>query len=65
MWDTCGAPPPCPLKPWVQDEAFALWQLEWGALYDEGTPSRQVAACRGGNAGGAVHMEGHVRLLVG
>ncbi len=25
-----------------KDEAFALWLSEWGALYEEGTPSRKL-----------------------
>lgn len=25
-----------------QDEAFALWTSEWGALYEEGSRSRQI-----------------------
>lgn len=26
----------------VQDEAFGLWTSEWGALYEEGSRSRQI-----------------------
>lgn len=39
-----------PTHPWhwaqpcarMQDEAFALWTSEWGALYEEGSHSRQI-----------------------
>ncbi len=26
----------------MQDEAFALWTSEWGALYEEGSHSRKI-----------------------
>lgn len=26
----------------LQDEAFELWTEEWGTVYEEGTPSRQL-----------------------
>ena len=32
---------PVSFKAW-KDEAFSLWEEQWGKLYEEGSPSRQV-----------------------